>query len=207
MLVLTNMNAQRAYSMEVRAQAAQATRERVLDAATALLRVRLRTDVRLEDVAREAGVSEMTVLRLFGKKANLMEAALDRARDQIVAQRQEPEPGDVAGSLAALFEHYEQLGDLVIGNLALESSDPSIKRIVQIGRKDHRHWVERQFGPLLDRHAADQRAPLTDALIVACDVYVWKRLRRDMGRSLPSAIATVRRIVEGLIGADPAEPV
>src|SRR3954462_12938520 len=100
------MNMKRAYKMEARAQAAEATRERILEAATQLMSVRLRTDVRLADVAAGAGVSEMTVLRAFGTKAHLLEAALDHTRHRIVAQRRACEPGDVAGSISVLFDHY-----------------------------------------------------------------------------------------------------
>jgi AcrR family transcriptional regulator len=201
------MNNRRKYDMGTRAKAAQATRERILDVATELLRARLRTDIRLVDVAKGAGVSEMTVLRVFGTKADLLQAALDRTQEQIVAQRTEPEPGDVAGSIAALFDHYEQLGDLVLGNLAQESSDPAIGEIVRIGREDHLRWVRRQFGPQLAQRSRSERALLTDALVVACDVYTWKRLRRDLGRSRAQSVKTVLRIVEGLIHAHPAEPV
>lgn len=196
------MNEKRAYTQGARAESAQATRLRVLDAAADLLRERLRTDIRVADVAANAGVSEMTVLRLFGSKFTLLQSALDHTRAGIVAQRNEAEPGDVDGAIAAILEHYEQLGDLVINNLALESSDVSIRQVIRMGRKDHKAWVERQFGPQLDRLLGEERAMLVDALIVACDVYTWKRLRRDMGLSRRRVTETVTRIVEGLLGAD-----
>lgn len=208
MLVMTNMNkSTRTYTMGARAQAAAATRQRVLDAAISLLRERLRVDIRLEDVAALAAVSEMTVLRLFGSKAALLEAALEAARAQIVAQRQEAAPGDVPGSIRCLMEHYELLGDLVVANLAQESSDPSVAELVRMGREDHDRWVRRQFGPQLRGVSRKERQQLVDALVVACDVYVWKRLRRDMGRSPEQCGATVRRLVEGVLGARAAEPV
>jgi AcrR family transcriptional regulator len=197
----------RRYSMTVRARSAEATRRRVLEAATDLLRVRLRTNVRLADVAADAGVSEMTVLRLFGTKAELLQAALENVQREMVAQRQEPEPGDVEGSLTALFDHYEQFGDLVLGNLAIERSDPTVTEMLAMGRTDHRDWVRRQFGPQLAARPENQRRLLTDALVVACDVYAWKRLRRDMRRSRRHSMEIVKRIVDGLIDADPAEPV
>ena len=199
--------AKRAYTMGARAESAAATRQRVLDSAVALLRVKLQTDVRLADVAAGAGVSEMTVLRIFGNKLNLVQAALDSVRREIVAQRTDPEPGDVSGSIEALFDHYEHLGDLVIGNLALESSDPAIRQVVVMGREDHRQWVERQFGPQLADLPGPEREQTAHELIVACDVYTWKRLRRDLGLSRPRATAVVRRLVEGVLDADPAEPV
>src|SRR5690242_8428382 len=116
MLVWTNMKVKRSYTMGARAQAAAATKQAILDAAEDLLRQRLRADIRVADVAAGASVSEMTVLRAFGNKETLLTAALDQAQQRIVAQREQAEPGDVDRSIAALFDHYEQLGDLVIRN-------------------------------------------------------------------------------------------
>jgi AcrR family transcriptional regulator len=200
------MSTKRAYNLGARAESAAATRQRILDAAVALLRVKLRTDIRLTDVAADAGVSEMTVIRVFGSKFNLLQTALDEARKEIVARRTEPEPGDVVASIEALFDHYEHLGDLVMGNLAIESSDPAIRQVVRMGREDHRKWVERQFGPQLARRRTAEREQTINALIVACDVYTWKRLRRDIALDRPEAMDIVLRLVEGVLGADPAKP-
>jgi AcrR family transcriptional regulator len=156
-------------------------------------------------VATLAGVSEMTVLRAFGSKDTLLQAALDQARQRIVEQRQEAPPGDVEGSIEALFDHYERLGDLVVRNLAEEASDPSVRMIVRIGRADHRRWVRRQFAPQLASRPGDEREELVDSLVAACDVYVWKLLRRDLRRSKPRAIACVTRTVKGLLHADTAD--
>ncbi len=192
--------------MTGRSATAAATRRRVLDAASGLMRERLRSDIRVQDVAMGAAVSEMTVLRLFGTKAALLKAAMEHARQGIVAQRSEAEPGDVAGSIAVLFDHYEELGDLVIRNLAEEGSDPAIGQIVRAGRDDHRQWIERQFGPRLGDLAHPDRSVVINGLIAACDVYVWKLLRRDLGLNLTEALETVQQLVEGLIDAHPPNP-
>lgn len=201
------MKMKRRYTMAARADSAAATRQAILDAADELLRQRLRADIRLADVADRAGVSEMTVLRAFGTKDALLAAALDQAQQQIVEQRQRAELGDVEGSIAALFDHYEQLGDLVIHNLADEASDPAVQKLVRMGRADHRRWVQRQFEPQLAEMALADRQELVDALVAACDVYVWKLLRRDLRRSRSRAIACVTRTVKGLLGADSADAV
>ena len=207
MLVCTNMKVKRSYDMSARAAAAAATKQAILDGAEALLRQRLRVDIRVGDVAAAAGVSEMTVLRAFGSKDALLGAALDQARRRIVEQRREAPPGDLDGSIEALFDHYEQLGDLVVRNLAEEESDPSVRAIVRMGRADHRRWVKRQFAPQLEEWADGERDELVDALVAACDVYVWKLLRRDLRRSRSHAIACVTRTVRGLLHANPADAV
>jgi hypothetical protein len=76
-----------------------------------------------------------------------------------------------------------------------------------MGRADHRRWVQRQFAPQLARRSADEREALVDALVVACDVYVWKLLRRDLRRSRMRAVETVTRIVEAVLSAHSADAV
>jgi AcrR family transcriptional regulator len=188
----------RSYTQRARARSAEATRQRILDAAVALLSSRLRSDVRLEDVAAEAGVSVPTVLRAYGSRARLIELALERVLEGMGAELRRPEPGDVAGSVAAWFDHYEKFGDVVVRNLA-DESDPAVAPIVQIGRTRHRRHVEGQLGPRLAAVPAGRRAMVVDALVCACDVYTWKLLRRDMGRSRAEAEATMTMLVEALL--------
>src|SRR5688500_14588532 len=107
--------------MRVRAASAEATRQRILDAAVAEMWGRRLPDVRLEDIAARAEVTVQTVLRVFGTRARLVEAARDAASERIAEQRESAAPGNVAGTLQALFDHYEELGDFVIRNLAEEN--------------------------------------------------------------------------------------
>jgi hypothetical protein len=95
------------------------------------------------------------------------------------------------------LDHYEEFGDLVIRNLA-EEADP---QLIETGRKGHRQWVQRQFAPHLAQLDAKRSRPLTDALVCACDVYTWKLLRRDIGRSRPEAEATILSMVEAIVSA------
>ncbi|MGI5417938.1 TetR/AcrR family transcriptional regulator [Actinomadura luteofluorescens] len=189
----------RTYTMRARAQSADETRRRVLDAAVRLLGSRLRSDIRLEDVAAEAGVSVPTVLRAYGSRARLIELALEKVLEGIGAELRQPEPGDVPGSVSAWFDHYEKYGDAVVRNLA-DEADPAVAPIVQIGRTRHRRHVERQLGPRLDAVPEERRAMVVDALVCACDVYTWKLLRRDMGRSRTEAEATMALMIESLLG-------
>ncbi|MEU5990538.1 TetR/AcrR family transcriptional regulator [Spirillospora sp. NPDC047418] len=188
----------RGYTQRARARSAEATRERVLDAAVTLLSSRLRSDVRLEDVAAEAGVSVPTVLRAYGTRARLIELALEKVLEGMGAELRRPEPGDVAGSVAAWFDHYEKFGDVVVRNLA-DESDPAVAPIVQIGRARHRRHVESQLGPRLTGVPEERRARVVDALVCACDVYTWKLLRRDMARPRDEAEATMTMMIEALL--------
>lgn len=197
--MLVSIIMKRPYTMRSRAEAAEATRRRILDSAAGLLKARLRSDIRLEDIARDAGVSVPTVLRAFGSRARLLDLALEETLRVMRDTLRRPHPGDVAGSVSAWFDHYEEFGDVVVHNLAAES-DPAVAPIVAIGRERHREHVERQFATWLEPMQAEQRSRLVDALVCVCDVYTWKLLRRDMGRPRPEAEATMTLMIESLLG-------
>jgi len=190
----------RAYVMRARAESAEATRQRILEAAVGELWMRRLSEVRLEDIAGRAEVTVQTVLRVFGSRGQLVEAAWDAARDRIVERRESARPGDVEGTLQALFDHYEEMCDFVIRNLADEHQLPELAGWLERGRKAHRRSLQRQFAPWLDRLPAAERRELTDCLVATCDVYTWKLLRRDMGLSRSEAQARVFKMVSGLIG-------
>jgi AcrR family transcriptional regulator len=186
----------RAYRQSARALAAEATGERILDAFGRQLRERWFDEIRLDDIAHEAGVTIQTVLRRFGSKEGLLDAMHERLGSEI-RQRREVEAGDVAGAVASLIEDYEEIGDLVMRTLAQEDRYPAVKAMTDIGRAMHRAWIGKAFEPWLDRMAPDARRRAADALVVAGDVYVWKLLRRDMKRP----IAEYRALVETLCAA------
>ena len=186
--------------MRSRAAAAASTRQRILDAAVAELWGRRVTEVRLEHVATRAEVTVQTVLRVFGTRARLVNTAWDATRDRILEQRETAKPGDVAGTVRALYDHYEQMGDFVIRNLAEEAQLPSMKGWLARGRKAHRESMQRQFAPGLKARPAGERKELLDCLVAACDVYTWKLLRRDMDRTRNDAEVRVRRMVSAILG-------
>jgi AcrR family transcriptional regulator len=203
-LVLIHMNERRAYVMRERAVSAAATRRRILDAAAAAVWNRRQSEVRLEDIAATAEVTVQTVLRAYGTRARLVEAAWDVVGARIRAQREAAPPGDVAGTVRALFDHYEAMGDFVIRNLAEEDQLPEVREWLARGRAAHRRSMRRQFAPWLasrGRNGRRDRArrELVDCLVVVCDVYVWKLLRRDLGLPRPAAEARLRRLVSGLL--------
>lgn len=185
--------------METRAASAQRTRQRILDAAVHLLRQRLRSDIRLADIGARAGVTVQTVLRVFGSRDQLLALALDVVLTDIASQLGAAEPGDVAGSVRAWFDHYEEYGDVVIRNLADEGRDPAVASIVRTGRRRHRSHVRRQFEPQLRGLPRAERQRRIDALVCAGDVYTWKLLRRDTGRSRRAAEATMRLLIESIL--------
>jgi AcrR family transcriptional regulator len=183
--------------MRARAASAEATRRRVLDAAVSLLKSRFRSEIRLDDVAAGAQVTVQTIINVFGGRSALLDQALEELLRDLRAQRLRPDPGNIEGAIAALIEHYEQFGDLVIRNLA-ENAD---RELIEIGRVGHRQWVQRQFAPQMAKLDAKGRRSLIDQLVCAGDVYAWKLLRRDMGRSRTETESTILATVHAIVGA------
>jgi AcrR family transcriptional regulator len=183
--------------MTTRADAAEQTRRRVFEAAVDEVWRRRVSEVRLEDVAARADVTVQTVLRLFGTKTALLAAAVAEMRARVQMQRGSAEPGDIPATIAALFDHYEDIGDVVIRNLAEEQAYPELRDSLDRGRTFHRQSMERQFGPWLA--GRDDRDHLVDCLVIACDVYTWKLLRRDAAKTRLEAEMCVRRLVMAIL--------
>ena len=192
------MKLARPYNMKARATSTEATRRRVLDAAVSLLKSLFRSDIRLEDVAAGARVTVQTIINIFGGRTALLDQALKELLRDLRSQRLRPNPGNVEGAIAALVEHYEQFGDLVIRNLA-ENAD---RELIETGRVGHRQWVQRQFAPQIAMLDAKRRRVLTDQLVCACDVYSWKLLRRDMDRSRAETETTILATVNAIVSTD-----
>jgi AcrR family transcriptional regulator len=177
---VTDMKPTRGYTMTTRAEAVEATRVAILDALVDLSQRRVFRDIGLEDVASGAGVSVQTVLRHFGSRSGVFEAASAHAQQSVVDERRVAEPGDVDEALTLLTAHYELRGDAVLLLLAQERTEDLAARIVADGRALHRRWVEESFAPLLPGPGGP-RDEAVDLLVVATDVYTWKLLRRDRG--------------------------
>ena len=175
-----NISATRSYRQAARALATAATGERILDAAVGLFWAQPGGIV-LEDVARAAGVTVQTVLRRFGSKDGLFEAAATRERDTVVAQRDTAPVGDAGAAVSVLLDHYEQYGERVLRLLAEEVRSPALRAIIDSGRTVHRQWCAQVFAPALSALGDTDRDRRLAQLVAVCDVYTWKLLRHDAG--------------------------
>lgn len=132
----------RAYSMTLRAERAEATKLRILEAARSLFSTPS-AGFTLEEVAEIAGVSVQTVLRAFGSKDGLMASIVGSSRSS--RPPVEPVTDDTGPVVTALYDDYEEIGMRVINMLAQEHRVPELATVIQTGRDDHRHWVEQAF--------------------------------------------------------------
>ena len=194
---------ERAYSMANRSLAVAETQERILRAAMELATEKLTVEIVLADVAGRAGVTVQTILRHFGSRDGLFDAAVPFASAEVVAERAAP-VGDVAEAMRVIVDHYEARGDWVIVLLGQEASDERIRGITVPGKQLHRDWVETVFRPQLSAWAETGRAAIADLLNVATDVYTWKLLRRDRGLSRDQTEQRMRHLVDAIL-ASPGE--
>jgi AcrR family transcriptional regulator len=190
----------RPYRMTSRAEAVQATGERILDAAEDLFWVTPVERMSLDDVAGRAGVTVQTVLRRYGSKDGLVTAVATRAAERVRRQRDEAPVGDVPGAVANLLDHYEAMGDRALRLLAEEDSGPTMREIVERGRAIHRAWVQRTFAPQLAPLRGASRERRTAQLVAVTDVYVWKLLRRDAGLSRTQVERALQELIDGVEG-------
>ena len=160
--------------------------------------------VALAAIAERAGVSVRTVIRRFGSRNGVIAAAIESDASGIVAERDQAAAGDVEGALAILLAHYERDGDAVVRTLALEATVPEAKAIADAGRAGHRAWCARIFAPHLPPPADADHDVRLDALVAATDLYVWKLLRRDLGRSEEETMQVIRTLVDGLRSPSPS---
>lgn len=168
----------RKYEMSARQQAKTATRDAIIRAAIDTFIAERSFAITLPAVAERADVTVKTVLRHFGSRDGLIDAAWSQAYDDVMAERTPP-PDNPHGALRVLIAHYERLGDMVLAVLS-QNNDPRARQMADTGRLAHREWVEDVFGARLPDQSAT-RSRLVDVLVVATDVYSWKLLRLDRG--------------------------
>src|SRR5258708_15930667 len=107
---MINMKSSRAYTMRARATSAAATRQRILNETTALLKTHFRADIHLDEVASAAQVSVQTILRLFGSRSALLEGAIEELGRHISEHRDRAAPPDIPPPIPALCAPYPESG-------------------------------------------------------------------------------------------------
>jgi AcrR family transcriptional regulator len=188
----------RVYRQSARATAAEATRERIIDAAFELFLARWYDEVSLRDVASTAGVALQTVVNHFGTKDAVFLAAIERYSERIGELRETVKPDDVPRAASVLAADYERHGDANIRALFVEHRFPLVAEGLDQGRRYHREWVERTFPGALAGLAGAGRARRLMALSAVTDVTTWKYLRRDHGLSQARTAAVLQEMIEAL---------
>src|SRR4051812_48606542 len=191
----------RRYRMGARAEAAAATKERLLTTAWRHFSERPYDEVRVADVAADAEVSVPTLHAHVGTKDELFAAAWGRRMAPEGARRDGARVGDVRGAIRVLYDSYDADGDAVLLMLAHEHRIPAVHAMAEAGRAWHRDWVARTFAPLLEGLTGAKRERRLVALVVATDLLVWKLLRREMKLDRKEAERIVADMVTATKGA------
>jgi AcrR family transcriptional regulator len=185
----------RSYTQVARAESTAETRRAIVDAAQNLFREEEHYEFPLDAVAERAGVSTRTLLRHFGSRDGLFEAALADAESQVMHSR-EATPGDREGALRALVDHYEEMGDEVVRLLAAAEQHPFARRAAESGGRLHHDWVEEVFAADLVGLGRPERAQRLALLATVTDVYVWQLLRRRHGLGREATEVSIRDLVK-----------
>ncbi len=188
----SDVREKRRYRMVARAEAAAATRERLVESAWRRFSEEPFDGVRLSAVAADAGVSVQTLHAHFGTKDALFVAAWNWMATPEGARRDQAPVGDIRAAVRVLYDSYDRDGDAVLRLLAQEERIPAVHQMAEEGRRWHRNWVERTLDPLLEGLSGADRERRLVALVVATDLLVWKLLRREMalGRAPAERIVT-----------------
>jgi AcrR family transcriptional regulator len=190
----------RPYKKVAREQSEQRTREALLDAADEELYNDRLQRASLDTLSKKAGVTKQTLLRHFGSKEGLIEAAIGRTTEIVRRERSRTPVGDVPGAVDNLLDHYERWGSLVMRVLAEEHRIPLVRRMTDRGRQVHYDWVDHTFAPQLAN--LDERARLLRraTLIVLCDVHTWWLYSHDLGLQRSQISAILIDLIEHLLG-------
>lgn len=189
--------ATRSYHMNVRAASAAETGRKIVAAVTELWREKALDEITLQEVADRAGVTVQTVIRRFGSKEGLVEAAIASGETGVRDAQLDAPSGDIEQAVDYILAHYERDGAAVLRTLALESRLPAAKRLADHGRQVHREWCARIFAPYLPALDDETYPVRLDAFVAATDLYLWKLIRCDLGRTVDQT----RRVISTLLHA------
>ena len=194
--------AKRTYQSTLRAEQAEVTRHRVLDAALRVMSTGL-TSLSVPAVAREAGVSVPTVYRHFGTKADLLaemyphaarRAGLDRIPDPSSA-------ADVKGVVHALIERLDALDDVSRAAFASPIAD-EVRHATMPSRYARIRRLGESIEPPLSGADLDRITRLLVVLISQSSLRTW---RDHLGVSADQAADDVDWILRAAIAAARSE--
>ncbi len=188
----------RAYRSDLRAQQADETRGRILDAALRVMAKGL-ASLSIPAVAREAGVSVPTVYRHFGTKADLLAALYPHVvrrggNDDVADPRSIDELRD---GVRALFDRLDTLGDLARAALVSPAAEDA-RRATMPHRIERIRRIADAIEPTLPDGDRDRIARLLAVLTSSSALRMW---RDHLGSSVDEAADDVDWIVRAAIAA------
>lgn len=141
------------------------------------------SEITLDKVSQRAGVTVRTILRKFGSKEGLFTACIESDGDRFTHKRMDVNPGDLSGIVDALLSEYEHMGNALVRTLTVEYDYPVIQNLLDKARRFHREWCLYVFEPFLPDPDSDNFDVVLSAFITATEFYLWKLLRKDLGKT------------------------
>ena len=192
----------RAYHSQLRAEQAEETRSRILDAALRVMSTGL-ASLSIPAVSREAGVSVPTVYRHFGTKADLLAQMYPH-----VARRagfdQVPDPasvGDVKSAVRGFIERLDALDDVERAAYASPIAD-EVRHVTMPSRFARMRRLAESVEPPLPAAVQDRIARLLVVLVSQSSLRTW---RDHLGVSADQAAEDVDWFVRALVAAARSE--
>ena len=146
----------------------------------------------------------------FALDANGLEAAVQATL--AVTRERFPDPAKIP--FHSRWRHFEAggrdrwtaLADRLAGlppeEIARRRIDLAVVSVLlDAGRRDHRAWVAAALATPIAEAPPAAREALTDRLVLVTDVYAWKLLRRDVGRSRTATEAAIAAIIAAILAA------
>lgn len=197
--------APRSYRSPLRSAAAEKTRARIVAAAAKLLRRRGIGEFSLDQVAKSARVTRLTVYNHFGSRRALLEAVFDdraaRAGMHRIAEAMtEPDPHIALKRLITIFCEFWSFDQGAIARLhGVGSSDSEFEEAVRARNERRRRILSILVGRMVERGDVRTEAAveLTDMLFVLASFSVFAELSR--GRSREAACALVQASAEDAV--------
>jgi AcrR family transcriptional regulator len=188
----------RTYRSELRAQQAEATQARILEATLSVMARGVAT-VSIPAVAREAGVSVPTVYRHFRTKRDLLAAVFPHVvrragLDELVPPRSIDELGR---GVRALFERIDSAGDLARAAAASPAAE-EVRRVDMPARVEMSRRLADSIVPKLTPGDRDRIARLLTILISASALRVW---RDHLGSTVEEAASDIDWVISVAIAA------
>jgi AcrR family transcriptional regulator len=188
----------RTYRSELRAQQAEGTQARILEATVSVM-ARGVASVSIPAVAREAGVSVPTVYRHFRTKRDLLAAVFPHVvrragLDELVPPRSIDELGR---GVRALFERIDSAGDLARAAAASPAAE-EVRRVDMPARLEMSRRLADSIVPKLTPGDRDRIARLLTILISASALRVW---RDHLGSTVEEAAKDIDWVISAAIAA------
>jgi AcrR family transcriptional regulator len=185
--------------MRARAKAAEATREKILDAAEAAFDEGPLDSFTLAAIAERSGVTAQTILRRFGSRDGLLLAMLVHTGVKMGRNREGAPAGNIPAAIGILVDHYDKFGERILRLLGAEDQSPELRTMTDIGRAYHREWCEEIFAAGLEGLRGAKRERRVAQFVAVTDIYFWKLLRLDRELSPRQTKLAMRELIEPLM--------